>query len=204
MPELGIKVFFIGFNKCGTRSFSQLFWEAGLNAYHGSDEDPLYRQIPRNIDLARKCLYGFENYDAYSDSEKLSYSFRRLDKDYPDSRFVLNTRDINRWIVSRLNHGEGRYIDFVNQFEGKNLTWHEWVEVWRARFISHEKQVIEYFRGRDDTFLIFNIETDPLRKFNCFIGTELVPGREKLPHFGLTAKKFFAADGERIYKVKRA
>jgi hypothetical protein len=201
MAGLGFKVFFIGFNKCGTRSFTWLFREAGLKAYHGSDEDPLHQQIPRNVNLGRKCLSGFENYDAYSDSERLSYSFREIDKDYPNSRFVLNTRDINRWIVSRLNHGEGKYVEFMNGFEGKNLAWHEWVDVWRAEFIAHERQVTEYFQGREATFLRYDIETDPLRRFNEFIGTELVPGQAKLPHVGLTTKQFFASDGERIFKL---
>ena len=201
MAELGFKVFFIGFNKCGTRSFTWLFREAGLKAYHGSDEDPLHTQIPRNIELGRRSLSGFENYDAYSDSEKLSYSFREIDKDYPNSRFVLNTRNINRWIVSRLNHGEGKYVEFMNGFEGKNLAWHEWAEVWRTHFIEHESQVTEYFRGRDATFLRYDIEIDTLLKFNKFIGIELHPGQEKLPHLGLTTNKFFAADGEHIFRL---
>jgi len=198
---LGFKVFFIGFNKCATRSFTSLFRGAGLNPYHGGDADPLYYQIPRNIAAGRKPLEGFEDYDAYSDSQRLSFRFRDIDRGYPNSKFVLNTRDVNRWIVSRLNHGDGTYVEYMNEAKNKNLTWDEWVSVWRLQFIEHERQVTTYFQGRSESFLRYDIETDSLANFNKFIGVELAPDGVELPHHGLTMQKFFALDGDRIIKL---
>ena len=49
-----------------------------------------------------KCLYKKdENIIIIDDYEKLE----ELDKKYPDSLFILNTRSFDKWILSRLKHG---------------------------------------------------------------------------------------------------
>lgn len=195
------RIFFIGFNKCGSRSFAQLCQRAGFNAYHGGNFDPLSLLIPINMALGRKCLEGFEHYQAFSDSMNLSKSFRELDRDYPSgSKFVLNTRNVTNWLVSRLNHGNGVYVEYMNFLNNRNLEWHEWVELWREEFLEHERQVMEYFRGRDDVFLRYDIETDKLSKFKEFIGQHYFKNQEMLPHKGKTSEVFFAADGEQIFQ----
>lgn len=196
------RIFFIGFNKCGSRSFAQLCQRAGFDAYHGGNFDPLSLLIPINLALGRKCLDGFESYKAFSDSMNLSKSFRELDRDYPNgSKYVLNTRNVTNWLVSRLNHGNGAYVEFMNFMNKKNLEWQEWVELWREEFLEHERQVMDYFRGREDIFLRYDIETDDLSKFKNFIGPHLFSDQDELPHKGRTGKVFFAADADRIFQT---
>ncbi len=198
----GTRIFFIGFNKCGSRSFAQLCRRAGFNAYHGGNFDPLSLLIPINMALGRKCLEGFESYEVFADSMNLSKSFREIDREYSSgSKFVLNTRDVTSWLVSRLNHGNGAYVDYMNFLCQKDLEWYEWTELWRTEFLDHELRVMEYFRGREDIFLRYDIETDKLWKFKEFIGTHLLPNQELLPHKGKTGKVFFAADAERIFQT---
>lgn len=198
-----VRIFFIGFDHCGTRSFTELFKCAGFKTYHGGDFDPLSLLVKINMALGRRSLDGLENYDVYSDSHELAINFMQLDHDYRvGSKFVLNTRDVTRWIVSRLNHGSGDYISHMNRLHHKRLEWMEWAEIWRSDFLEHELRVVQYFRGRDDVFLRFDIETDKLSKLRDFLGWHFLPEAEKLPQKGKTSYPIFVADGDKILRAR--
>jgi len=98
------KIFIIGFNKCGTRTLSEYFDTQGLDAYHvGNDFYSFSCQLTDNMAHRKKILDTYEH-DVYSDHAFLPRYYKRLDEDYPDSLFILNTRDVDDWLISRLNH----------------------------------------------------------------------------------------------------
>ena len=121
MKELN-KIFQIGFNKCGTTSFFHLFenftnpclkpihWDDGRLAFK------IYNNNKENI----KLLDGYEDYIFFSDMEcvidnNIYEAFRlykELDKQYPNSKFILNVRNQENWVKSRLKHMGGRYKVF--------------------------------------------------------------------------------------------
>src|SRR5262245_41193753 len=115
--------FFIGFNRCGTRSLHRWLCDAGVDAFHGG-KDEAGRDVGIMLNLAqgRPALESFDGHEAYLDLRVLHQRFRDFDRDYPASRFILNTRDIDRWLVSRLNHIEGAYVDFMNLYYSLDLT----------------------------------------------------------------------------------
>ncbi|MBE9172115.1 hypothetical protein IQ216_03160 [Cyanobium sp. LEGE 06143] len=106
------KVFFIGFNKTGTSSYYSLFKREGYNAVHRSDWHY----------FNRKEL--FESHDIYADMyeryypEDLPYlpdscfkinepvfpNISLLTSYFPNAKFILNTRPLNKWLLSRLKH----------------------------------------------------------------------------------------------------
>jgi hypothetical protein len=200
-PKLDFKLFFIGFNKCGTRSLHQYFLDCGLDSYHGGATGDTHMAVLINVALGEPALRGLAPHDVYLDLGAVQSQFQYLDRDYPGNKFVLNIRDVNRWLVSRLNHLNGRYVEFMNLYYGMNLTWPEWVERWRGEFMAHERAAIEHFRGRDANFLRFDVETDQLTDLISFIGSDCLEPRSELPRVGETEDRHYILDGSRIVKL---
>jgi hypothetical protein len=175
-----MKVFQIGFNKCGTDSISRLFKSSGYNAAHW-EKGKLARTIKYNLNNNIKILTGIENFMCYTDldstidefpNEAFKY-FKEIDKQYPGSKFILNLRNIDTWIESRIHHNPfgknstKKYSDLFQQHYGlKNIE--EVKEYWKNDWETHIKNVLEYFKDRPDDLIVFNIETDNIDKLINF------------------------------------
>jgi hypothetical protein len=191
------KIFQIGLNKCATLSLYELFHsfcEQKINAIHW-DYGNLAYTMKINLDNDRKLLYGYEDYTVFTDMECCCLNngrtecifaykwFDILDKQYPNSKFILNTRNIDKWIQSRLDHECGinlvdgiithldprvPYIDYHMEYfnitDTKNL-----IELWRNDWINHHNNIISYFSNRPNDLLIYDCETDSLDKIQKFL-----------------------------------
>jgi len=141
----GRKVFAIGFNKTGTTSLDATFTELGYLSYHGTG----WRKT------ARRKYYFF--FDAFSDG--VPDDFRKLAKDFPRAKFILNVRSLDEWLSSRLKH--------VRRLprESKNPNWRatpEAVRSWICEWNEYHVEVFEHFRDRPEDLLIVNYVRDPL------------------------------------------
>lgn len=175
-----MKVFQIGFNKCGTDSICRLFKSSGYNAAHW-EKGKLARTIKYNFNNNIKILTGIENFTCYTDmdstidefpNEAFKY-FKEIDKQYPGSKFILNIRNIDTWIESRIHHNPfgknstKKYSDLFQHHYGlKNIE--EVKEYWKNDWETHIKNVLEYFKDRPDDLIVFNIETDNIDKLINF------------------------------------
>jgi hypothetical protein len=144
------KFFCIGFNKTGTMSLHQFFRENYLFSCHNI-QWPLYSRLENGKS------YFIRSGDAFSDGEEAD--FVRLDRWFPNSHFILNTRDTRAWVRSRIKHAmrlnenvtaetvhatkELGYMarDFFTDIELS-------IEKWIAQKELYEKQVFNYFKGR--------------------------------------------------------
>jgi hypothetical protein len=189
-------IFFIGFNKCGTLSLHHHLLKCGLRSFHGGSSDRHFDEVILvNISYSDQPLYGVPPYDAWSDSVPVQREFRYFDFHYPTARFVLNTRDVLRWVVSRLNHLDGNYVTFMNLTYRRELAWQEWADEWRCEFLAHECAVTAHFAGRAN-FLYFNIETDPVGKLNEFL--RLAGAADSLPHENVAPRRWYSLEGATI------
>ncbi|WKD48794.1 sulfotransferase [Microbulbifer spongiae] len=169
-----MRVFQIGFNKCGTTSLNHFFLRNGYKAIHW-DYGNLALQLEANCLHGRPLLSGYEEYNFFSDMELVStrclYAFEKyyqeLDRQYPGSLFILNTRPIEKWINSRLNHGLGSYLRRFKEIYSCDRE--EVVQRWKYEWHRHHSNVLQYFYGRKN-FLLFNIEKDDGEKIKNFIG----------------------------------
>lgn len=167
------KVFLVGFNKCGTTSFHSLFQDSGYASVHW-DGGLLAQRIQENYKAGRALLSGYEQFTVFSDMEYLSSSiwiaayltyYKMLDVQYPESRFILNTRNIEAWILSRCRHGS-----LVARFQKLQLcSESEVLDGWRKTWHSHHHDVTQYFAGRPDKLLVFDIDSDSLDKLKAFL-----------------------------------
>lgn len=194
------KIFQIGFNKCGTASLHTLFayrvnppvlathWGAGV----------LAKAILDNIRLGTRLLpEKYDEYTFFSDMEcsfksagKIEWFFAfkhfdELDRQYPGSRFILNTRDADAWVRSRMRHRFGMMLNEDGSVEsgdysyaeqvlswlnasGHNLSKENLGSFWKEEREQHHEKVLTYFKNRPDDLLVFDFGRDPFSKFAAF------------------------------------
>jgi hypothetical protein len=178
------KIFQIGFNKCGTTSLHKMFIDSGLKSVHW-DGGNIAKKIDSNIKQNKPPLNGVDNYDCYTDIEDVTTNsfplinyYELLDKAYPNSLFILNTRPLDNWIKSRLNHQSGSYANTFKNVLGVT-TDEELITIWSEQWTKHHNRAIDYFKNRDN-FIIFDIETEG-DKLTEFLRSWSIPVT-KFPH----------------------
>lgn len=173
-------IFVIGFNKTATRAFEAYFNENGLPAAHW-EQNRLTDKMLDNLDLGRRILDGYDTvYRVFSDmissTHKGSFEgnqyFRELDRDYPNSFFILNNRDTEDWIQSREQHGQGAFLRRELNLLGANDL-PRLKQLWRSSKFSHETSVREYFQG-NPRFAEIDIDSaDVPQQINRLVGIGL-------------------------------
>ena len=168
------KVFCIGFNKTGTSSMHQLFLELGLASYHG-----YYSHFPLHDPI-------FGQFQCFSDGDQ--HDFAGLDRAYPGSRFIVTTRRLDDWLVSRVRHVEARRRigatgPMRQEYEADPPAA---VRRWIRQRLAYHASVVAHFAGRDDALLVVDIcrPADPAATrgaITAFLGLPVEPGRG-LPH----------------------
>lgn len=142
------KVFAIGFNKCATTSLHSLFSSLGLPSHHGVE----WRGCD-NLNLLNK-------YDCFSDG--IPKDLAKLDTLFPGSKFILQVRDLESWVYSRLAHIER------SKARGPYETDPEWdnteqaINFWIQQRNDYHLFVLSYFAQRPSDLIVVNFIKDPL------------------------------------------
>ncbi|MDC0889086.1 hypothetical protein OAS42_00405 [bacterium] len=180
------KVFFIGMNRTGTKSFHHLFTQSGYESVHYSTYNPeggapiiIGEMISDRAEMGEynrnPLLHGAERFTAYSDmffhrEHKWCDGvkvFKQLEAEYPDSYFVLQTREMEGWLRSKKNHKDGQYLH-------RSMTYHrtkssdQMMEWFRKDRDEHHKAVRNHFKD-SERFIEFDIEKDNIEKFINFM-----------------------------------
>jgi hypothetical protein len=137
------KIFVIGFNKTATSSFHALFNLLGINSVH--------------TDLP--VIEIIDDYDAFTDGYHLM--FAEYFNKYPDSLFILNTRPIKKWLISRYKHA-------VNQDWNDCWCWpvsEKRTNGWIKEREYHFQNVLEFFKDKTKQLVIVNIEKQGWENF---------------------------------------
>jgi hypothetical protein len=161
-----MKIFQIGFNRCGTRTIHDYFAANRIRSVHW-DEGRLARRIFANLANGDDLLAGYTYFDVFTDMEWLdgihhceAYKlFPYFAAQYPDAVFILNTRDREDWIRSRFAHGDGQYAVRYKRHVGVASD-EKLAEIWRTEWDRHHRRVTDFFAGRPYRFFVCRIETD--------------------------------------------
>jgi hypothetical protein len=168
------KIFGIGLNKTGTSSLHVALRMLGLRSLHWGGAEG-YRKVRRAHEEGRPLLHYFtEDYDAYMDIGWLTANFDLADAQYPRSKFILTTRDVDGWLNSRQRHVERNVRNqAAGRYDGKFVTvdrtdwWHE--------YRKHHRRVYSYFADRPDDLLVMDIcAGDGYEKLCAFLGKPVV------------------------------
>ncbi len=104
------RYFQIGFHKCGTKTLHRFFERAGIPGVH-NDGGRLALTMAANLRAGRHILTGYERFEAFFAMGFLRphvhlEMYKRWEtilEQVPEARFILNVRDVDRWVESRLN-----------------------------------------------------------------------------------------------------
>ena len=161
--KYNMKIFNIGMHKTASCSTNLLLQGAGI-----------------------KCVQNGENavklakiYDAVSDGDHVD-KFHKYYDAYPTSLFLLNTRPMDEWIMSRLKHGCNPRFQMVNAngyFNGpmkyhlkpkqKESGWPpslELMEDWVLTRQYHHEKIFDFFADMPDRLLVCNINREDWQK----------------------------------------
>jgi hypothetical protein len=148
------KIFCIGLNKTATTTLHEALMILGFRSLHWkarSDDEPADNAVFRAQEEGLPLLTYIPGYDAYSDIWPLIHNFDVLDEQYPGSRFVLTTRDLDAWLKSRARHMERNHTGAEREVDH---------DAWRGTFERHHRRVKEHFADRSD-LLVVDIPRDP-------------------------------------------
>jgi hypothetical protein len=162
-----MKIFQIDFNRCGTRTLHRYLRGNGVRSVHW-DKGRLARRIFCNLANGDPLLTGYQDFQAFSDMEFSDRAglccleayklFPYLAAQYPDGVFILNTRDRETWLRSRLHHGGGEYA--ARQRAHHNVrSEEELVKIWSADWDAHHRRVLEFFKDSPYRFFVWRLET---------------------------------------------
>ena len=171
------KVFCVGFNKTGTVTLHRIFCD---QLSYRSAHKPGWTDWSITKNRSR-----LDEFDTFSDGG--CSSIRNLDNLYPEALFILNTRPLKHWVLSRHKAVERsrravrwaltKYVPLgfvawiINRWvldnrEGALMRWI------RIRNSYHE-HVMGYFSDRNGKLLVVNIEeADFAAQLARFLGTE--------------------------------
>ncbi len=150
------KFFQIGFNKCGTTFIARLFDLNAIPAAHWLEgalaDDIAYAKLTGARPLARWA----DSVTAFTDMESVRFlnipviegfrDFALLDRHYPGSVFMLNTRRVEDWIASRYLHRGGAYARSIAANLGVSLG--DLGDIWARDWADHLSSVRAHFAGR--------------------------------------------------------
>ena len=191
-----MKIFQIGFNRCGTLSFTKFFVDNGIKSVHWLTEGRknICLLATKNLSNNKKMFDGID-YTFYSDMEFVSSNkiiylyeyFRTIDEQYPDSKFILNTRDVDDWINSRLNHqGPHQVKPYIERcMDYYKCNTEEVVEIWKEHYHNHIRNILEYFKDTPTKLLHFRLgESDGQDIINFLPNIKFKYSRFSLTHRG--------------------
>jgi hypothetical protein len=179
--ESNVKLLFqIGFNKCATTALDRFFRKSGYKPFSTSGQVwkkrgkmpilPVNPQIHihNNVMAGLAPLAGLEQFDCFFDMEYVRpgfayenyLKFKAFAAYYPDAYFLLNTREKDDWIKSRVNHQEGRYLDVAGKRLG--LERDEVITLWGKQWDDHHADVRSFFADGKHKFFEFHISKTQL------------------------------------------
>ena len=180
------KVFGLGLSKTGTSSLTDALNILGIKSVHYPHDD-------RTFDELRGGNYNLSILEQYQGIVDIPVApfYAQLDCIYPKSKFVLTVRDKNKWLDSCEVHWR-LMTDWQNNFP-QFKRFHEFISAVvygtlsfnRERFSYvydlHLKNALDYFKNREEDFLVLDIcGGEGWESLCCFLGMS-VPN-QPFPH----------------------
>lgn len=146
------KVICIGWHKTGTSTIGLALLKLGYEVL-GAREDMAEPLLKGNTSIPIE-LAG--QYDALQDVPWAAL-YKKLDKAYPNSKFILTLRDEVSWLNSAKKH-----------FKNYNIPLHQWLygegvlqgneELYLKRYREHYSEIETYFKNREDDLLVMDFK----------------------------------------------
>ena len=141
-----MKIFGLGLSRTGTTTLNRVLNDLGFNTIH--------------YPSSRKVLFSTNN-DGANDIPVINY-FEELDQKFPNSKFILTTRNKEKWLKSIVH-----YLGRKKDWKMSNWTIENRTKVYGSPFPdyeqcskvydNHEEKIRNYFKERPQDFLVLDI-----------------------------------------------
>ena len=167
IPE-NTKIFFIGYNKTATSSIHSLFLSLGYKCSHHPYKWDL-KKFDVFSDTGSVPFIKFDdnfnyngngNYDTQNKVTNFNV-FIKLYNQYPNAIYVLNTRSLKKWLISRYKHG------FARNKGDKNWAWpidEKLTIKWIHDREKYYNNIINFFSDKIEKLIIISIEKPSWQK----------------------------------------
>jgi hypothetical protein len=177
-PEKEAKVFCIGLHKTGTTSLAKALSILGYRV----------KDYPTIRLLGNKFLWlrgtQINDYNCFTDSTIIPL-YKRLDKKFPNSKFILTTRPIDSWLKScskwpnfnedKVNRKRKIYRERI--LGDKNYNESKYTE----KYYEHLSDVKEYFKYRPGDIITLDLSQKNKWEIICSFLNKPIPS-EDFPH----------------------
>lgn len=197
-----MKIFCIGYNKTGTTSLSRIISNNNIS---------VAPQIPFEYNLES---YFYGNYSTFTNMIKEYYydkvffqdvpfslpnMYKFLDKEFPNSKFILTVRDNeDEWYNSLIRFYKKTFINFnnpyiINGYVYKGILFKILTNAWGApkydpynekilkeSYLTHNQDVENYFKNTDKLLKINLKDKDLIQKIESFLDCKLKD--KNIPH----------------------
>ena len=157
------KVFGIGLNKTGTNSLNLALNILGVKSMHYPHDLQTYKELI-------SCNYKLsilKEYDAITDLPSALY-FNHYDEVYPNSKFILTTRERSSWIKSVRNQWSSNiFIEPFFESDYKKVAMFFISSMYGSYYFSeqrfaycydkHIESVLDYFKDKKDSLLLLDV-----------------------------------------------
>lgn len=176
------KIFCIGFHKTGTTSLATAleilgYRVTGPNGIH--DPNIAQNVLPMAYELVNQ-------FDAFQDNP-WPILYKKLDKKYPGSKFILTLRNPESWIKSQVKHFGRRKTHMRKWIYGAGCPKGN-EDIYLKRFKKHNAEVRHYFENRPDDLLIMNLAKGDGWDELCDFLNKDIPERE-FPHVNTSMER---------------
>ena len=107
---------------------------------------------------------------------------------WSDACFILNTRHVDDWIRSRVNHGEGRYLPHYRKHYG-GVSEETVINRWRAQWYQHHYEMMAFSSDKPGQLLAFDIDRDRPGRLVKFLDADFSLNPRFYRHAGNTKTK---------------
>ncbi|MFY0617584.1 hypothetical protein [Shimia sp.] len=134
--------------------------------------------IHNNILAGHDPLKGLEPFTAFFDMEykrgdTIVENYKRFPifaRNHPQAKFLMNTRDKENWLRSRVRHANGLYLR--REMKRRDISSSDVISSWADDFDRHLEKVQAFFEAERDRLLIYNIERDNIKSVIDFVEPE--------------------------------
>jgi|SRR6056300_487010 hypothetical protein len=153
-----VKIFQIGFNKCGTQSLCDFFSQNEYKSVHWG-EGKWDNHFKKNQSEGNPLCEGADDIVMWTDIGFIQRQFQTFAEQYPTSKFIYNIRPLDKWLDSRDRQYKKHPESFINAFGFVIESRLDRIDYWKSEWLYHKRVVNEYFIGeKSSRLLTFDIE----------------------------------------------
>lgn len=152
------KVFCIGLHKTGTTTLANLALHYGFHPTHSTDWISNSKKLEK-FDFLSDGGSHFDNIN--------EFDFQFLFYNYPKALFILQTRNPEEWVISKLKHAGWDDNTIIEEDDINKITHEDWrikslltIQKFLEHKNNYENKVIKYFNKNDPSRLIVIDITD--------------------------------------------